>query len=272
MQRTKKRNKAALVLPVLLVGSGILVACIGLSLKAKLKEDGRYGEQMAVAVPFLMMQERDSLKPLQSPITEPSSPSQPPESTPPAVQTEPTEPSEEATEATAPPPVYGEDESWFDDALFIGDSRMVGLSMYARLGQADYFAGVGLSVFQLFSQTASDTDFGETDLTSLLTSRNYGKIFIMLGLNEAGYPLDSLKERYRQDVEQIQELQPDAVIYLLQQDIRELCDGEQVRCLDPRPLYEDKNGYLLPDYSGDGVHPYGKYDALLAQWLCQQVA
>ncbi len=27
----------------------------------------------------------------------------------------------------------------------------------------------------------------------------------MLGLNEAGYPLDSLKERYRQDVEQIQE-------------------------------------------------------------------
>lgn len=40
MQRTKKRNKAALVLPVLLVGSGILVACIGLSLKAKLKEDG----------------------------------------------------------------------------------------------------------------------------------------------------------------------------------------------------------------------------------------
>ena len=27
---------------------------------------------------------------------------------------------------------------------------MVGLSMYARLGEADYFAGVGLSVFQLF--------------------------------------------------------------------------------------------------------------------------
>ena len=51
MQRTKKRNKAALVLPVLLVGSGILVACIGLSLKAKLKEDGRYGEQMAVRFP-----------------------------------------------------------------------------------------------------------------------------------------------------------------------------------------------------------------------------
>ena len=58
----------------------------------------------------------------------------------------------------------------------------------------------------------------------------------------------------------------------INQDIRELCDGEPVRCLDPRPLYEYKNGYLLPDYSGDGVHPYGKYDSLLAQWLCQQVA
>lgn len=296
MQRTRKRNKTALVLPVLLVGSGILVACIGLSMKAKWKESGRYGEQMAVAVPFLMMQEKDSLPPSQPPVTEPPRPSLPEASTPPAVQTEPVEPSEEPTEATAPPPVYGEDESWFDDALFIGDSRMVGLSMYARLGQADYFAGVGLSVFQLFSQTAFDTGFEETDLTSLLSSRNYSKIYMMLGLNEAGYPLDSLKERYRQDVEQIQELQPDAVIYLLQiygvskekadavhylrpdhldqinLAIRELCDGNQVQCLDPRPLYEDENGYLLPDYSGDGVHPYGKYDALLAQWLCQEAA
>ncbi|MFR8332754.1 MAG: SGNH/GDSL hydrolase family protein [Oscillospiraceae bacterium] len=157
------------------------------------------------------------------------------------------------------------------DALFIGDSRMVGLPMYARLGEADYFAGVGLSVFQLFSQTASDTYFGETDLESLLCSREYGKIYIMLGLNEAGYDLDSLKERYRQDVERIQELQPDAVIYLLSglwrspgekrakaTDYlravsdwgksmpiysRAPCDGEQVPCcLDPRALYEDDEG------------------------------
>ena len=38
--------------------------------------------------------------------------------------------------------VYGQDESFFDDALFIGDSRMVNVANYARLGSADYFADV----------------------------------------------------------------------------------------------------------------------------------
>lgn len=298
MQRTKKRKKAALVLPVLLAGSGVVMACVGFVLKAKWKDTGRYEGRMALAVPFLVMQDQESLAPTQPLKREPSVRKPPPAepSAPPSAQTEHPEPSEEATEPTAPLPVYGEEESWFDDALFIGDSRMVGLSMYARLGEADYFAGVGLSVFQLFSQTASDTYFGETDLESLLCSREYGKIYIMLGLNEAGYDLDSLKERYRQDVERIQELQPDAVIYLLQvygvsrekakatdylrperlgkinADIQSLCDGEQVRCLDPRALYEDDEGYLRGDYSADGVHPYGKYDALLAEWLCKQAA
>ncbi len=229
-------------------------------------------------VPFLVMQDQESLAPTQFSEQEPSveaSPSGP--SAPPSAQTEHTEPSEEATEPTAPAAGLREEESWFDDALFIGDSWMVGLSMYARLGEADYFAGVGLSVFQLFSQTASDTYFGETDLESLLCSREYGKIYIMLGLNEAGYDLDSLKERYRQDVERIQEPQPDAVIYLLQVYG---VSGEKAKATDYlRPerlgksmptfracvtasrfaawirglLYEDDEGYLRGDYSADGA-------------------
>lgn len=298
MQCTKKRKKAAVVLPILLVGSGVVMACVGFAWKAKWKDTGRYRGQMAVAVPFLVMQDEESLAPTQPPKRVPSVRKPPPTepSAPPPVQTEHTQPSGEPTEPTAPLPVYGQEESWFDDALFIGDSRMVGLSMYARLGEADYFAGVGLSVFQLFSQTASDTYFGETDLESLLCSRDYGKIYIMLGLNEAGYDLDSLKERYRQDVEHIQELQPNAVIYLLQvygvskekakatdylrperlgeinAGIQSLCDGEQVRCLDPRALYEDAQGYLREDCSADGVHPYGKYAALLAEWLCKEAS
>ena len=180
-------------------------------------------------------------------------------------------------------PVYGEDESWFDDALFLGDSRMVGLSQYARLGEADYFADVGLTVFQLFSQTAADIGFERTDLASLLSNRQYGKIYIMLGLNEAGYPLDSLENEFRQDIEQIQALQPEAVIYLLQvygvsrekaaavsyltpehlQEINamiaSLCDGTQVRCLDPGLCTKTRRGISLRSTRGDGVHPYGKY-------------
>ena len=43
-----------------------------------------------------------------------------------------------------------EDVSYFSDALFIGDSRTVGLSEYADLGDADVFATIGLSSFKLF--------------------------------------------------------------------------------------------------------------------------
>lgn len=52
MQRTKKRKKAALVLPVLLAGSGVVMACVGFVLKAKWKDTGRYEGRMALAVPW----------------------------------------------------------------------------------------------------------------------------------------------------------------------------------------------------------------------------
>ena len=63
---------------------------------------------------------------------------------------------------------------------------MVNVANYARLGSADYFADVGMTVFKMFSTTASDKNFGATDLGSLLRSKQYSHIFVMLGLNEAG--------------------------------------------------------------------------------------
>ena len=297
-KRNRRSKKSAMILPVLLIGSSVLVTCVGFALKARLKTVGGYERQLAVAVPFLMLYDDTDLHLPQSPSapvsTEPSAPQTTPQETEPVTVPATQQPETTAPSETQPLPVYGEDESWFDDALFLGDSRMVGLSQYARLGEADYFADVGLTVFQLFSQTAADIGFERTDLTSLLSNRQYGKIYIMLGLNEAGYPLDSLENEFRQDIEQIQALQPEADIYLLQvygvsrekaaavsyltpehlQEINamiaSLCDGTQVRCLDPRPLYEDEAGYLIAEYTGDGVHPYGKYDALLSQWLCRQ--
>lgn len=43
-------------------------------------------------------------------------------------------------------------EDYFKDALFIGDSRTVGLSQYGDLDQADFAAEVGLTVFRLFDK------------------------------------------------------------------------------------------------------------------------
>ena len=191
---------------------------------------------------------------------------------------------------------YGEDESFFDDALFIGDSRMVSSAYYARLGKADYFTDVGMNVFQMFSVTASDDNFDATDLTTLLQNRTYKKIFIMLGINECGYPMSSLLSAYQEDIDTLKRLQPDATIYLLKvygvsrsvaesasyfspqrlQEVNDgiagLADGKKVRCLDASHLYCDDEGYMKEEYTSDGIHPYAKDAALFAQWLCQQIS
>ena len=109
---------------------------------------------------------------------EPKQPEQPTEPEKPDEQEKPQVPGVPTELPTVVPGAkYGEDESFFDDALFIGDSRMVSSAYYARLGKADYFTDVGMNVFHMFSVTASDDNFDATDLTTLLQNRTYKKIF-----------------------------------------------------------------------------------------------
>ena len=126
------------------------------------------------------------------------------------LQTEQSEQSEQLNS----PIFHTVEESYFDDALFIGDSRTVGLRDYGRLGAADYFADEGMSVFNLFSTQTSDTGFCKTDLSGLLASKSYGKIYMMLGINELGYSMDSLMNQYKDVLSSIQAAQPEAKIIL----------------------------------------------------------
>lgn len=293
MKRTKRARRPGILL-LMLLASGTVVALLGLILRHQVGQViGSYQEKPAVAVPFLLMNSsvdrelwRKSREPA-PPETESTEPATEPPTEP------PTEPTTQPPE-TQPPAVYGQDESWFDDALFLGDSRMVSLGLYARLGKADYFADVGMTVFSMFTTQASDENFSTTDLESLLKSRTYGKIYIMLGLNEAGYELGRLLDQYAEDVARLRELAPNADIYLLQvygvsrsvasaspifapdnlkkinDGIAAMADGQQIFCLDPRPLFEDEEGYLRENLSGDGVHPYEKYSDMLPEWLCEQ--
>ena len=106
------------------------------------------------------------------------------------------------------------EEDYFADVLFIGDSRTVGLREYARLGDADYFCSVGMTVFDATEQELSDRNFSATNLEGLLRSKRYNKIYISLGLNECGYPYDLLMEGYESLLNMVRKHQPHAVIIL----------------------------------------------------------
>lgn len=316
MKRLEPKKRGLAVLAILLVATSLATTVTGLVLKAQLqKYVGGWEDRLAIAVPFMLLHDNTDLRRMEQAKQADSTPNQPEQ---PENPTDPEAPDESEiptdTETPAQPEKpqvpgvptelpavvtgaeYGEDESFFDDALFIGDSRMVSSAYYARLGKADYFTDVGMNVFQMFSVTASDDNFDATDLTTLLQNRTYKKIFIMLGINECGYPMSSLLSAYQEDIDTLKSLQPDATIYLMKvygvsrsvaesasyfspqrlQEVNDgiagLADGKKVHCLDASHLYCDDEGYMKEEYTSDGVHPYAKDAALFAQWLCQQIS
>ena len=316
MKRLVPKKRGLAVLAILLVATSLAATVTGLVLKAQLqKYVGGWEDRLAIAVPFMLLHDNTDLRRMEQARqagSTPNQPEQPENPTDPEAPDESEIPTDTETPAQPEKPQvpgvptelpdvvtgakYGEDESFFDDALFIGDSRMVSSAYYARLGKADYFTDVGMNVFQMFSVTASDDNFDATDLTTLLQNRTYKKIFIMLGINECGYPMSSLLSAYQEDIDTLKRLQPDATIYLLKvygvsrsvaegtsyfspqrlQEINDgiagLADGKKVHCLDASHLYCDDEGYMKEEYTSDGVHPYAKDAALFAQWLCQQIS
>lgn len=185
------------------------------------------------------------------------------------------------------------DASYFDDALFIGDSRTVGLKEYGTLNNATFFANTGLSIYDATSDPLEVDGLGTLSLHDLLSSQHYGKIYLMLGINELGFNLDQTVNKYSELVGQLKALQPDAVIYLeanlhvtadrsasdstfnnanidqFNAQIASLVDHETVFYLDANELFDDETGNLNPDYTNDDTHPLGKYYASWCDWLCQ---
>ncbi len=197
----------------------------------------------------------------------------------------PTDPAPEALERA----IMEVDERYFSDALFIGDSRTDGLRLYAPIPGADYYCGTSMTIFGIMD--SQQTVNGVTGLRNLLSSRSYGKIYLMLGINEAGYDTQSFADQYASVVEQIRAAQPNAIIYLQsilyvsqkhEQDypvfstenlkaknscIAALADGENVIYLEVNDALNDGTDHLPEEYSGDGVHLKPSYYSLWREYL-----
>ena len=189
----------------------------------------------------------------------------------------------------------GVDSSWYDDVLFIGDSRTLGLKEYARSGNAEYFCGVGMSVFNVQTTRAADLNFEKQYLEDLLSSRTYGKVFINLGINECGYATSSLISAYKDLIKLVQKYQPNAKIVIqaimtvsksyssasyfqpshifsINDRLYNLADGVNVFYIDVNPYFTDSNGYLYKDITGDGCHLYASYYRVWREWISYEAA
>ena len=221
----------------------------------------------------------DSSSPLQEPEgPEPEPPSEP--ETPPYDFTQPA-PASEAV-----------DNSYFDDAAFVGDSRTDGFMIYSGIGTGKNLTSNGLSIFKLEEKKALKIDGQDYTLLEALALEEYGKVYLSLGVNELGYYDDEgFYQSYCTAIDEIRKVQPNAVIYIqglipvnegeiaattgrtyLNNDhlrvynglMRQAAQEKQVVFLDLYQEFVDGEGQLPAGASKDGVHLYKEY---CVQWL-----
>ena len=107
------------------------------------------------------------------------------------------------------------DNSYFDDALFIGDSISTGIPLYHIADNAATVAFTGINTNNINTREVIDTPNGRVTMLEAAKSKgSRGKIYIMLGSNSLDLDKESFIQGYRTFVLSVKEAFPGAVIYL----------------------------------------------------------
>jgi len=172
-------------------------------------------------------------------------------------------------------------DSYFDDAVFLGDSLTDGLRLYSSLNTPKFVAGTGLTIKGVFSSQLND---GMTPYEHL-KNISFKKIYIMLGVNErlSEKNVETFKEEYKDLIIKIRQIQPDAYIYLqsifpvtekrsasdksvnnhninlYNKAIKDIAIKNQCYYLAVNEVMMNKKGALPVHATFDGVHPTKDY-------------
>lgn len=187
------------------------------------------------------------------------------------------------------------EDDYFKDAVFIGDSRTVGLFEYGELENiSTFYASTGLTIYKLFDSPIIKVEGQKQKKTveQALSENTFSEIYLMIGINEMGTgTVDTFMKAYEEALAHLRELQPDATIYLQaimkvtterseqgdyitnegidarNERIAELADNVNVFYLDVNPLICDETGGMEPSYTFDGVHLKAQYIPIWKDYL-----
>lgn len=171
------------------------------------------------------------------------------------------------------------DESYLDDAVFIGDSRTEGLILYTGLTNTTGFTYKGLMVDTVFTKPVINQGGQMVTVIDALKATQFSKVYIMLGINELGWSYPKLFiEKYQEILTTIRDINPNATIYIQEilpvtqevsdthsyisnariseynQMLKELAQENQVYYLQVSQAVADSNGCLPDDAASDGIH------------------
>ncbi len=188
---------------------------------------------------------------------------------------------------SAPPSSAGKpakNPGWFDDAVLIGDSRTEGLELFDGLGNATYLAGKGLTVETVYTSPIIKLDRQRMTVMQALKQKKFGKVYVMLGINELGWSsFSTFLSDYGKIIGDLKHYQKGAPIYLqsilpvsakksasggiytnekirhANDAIRKLAQQNQVCYLAVDTAVRDVSGALPEEASTDGVHLNAEY-------------
>lgn len=184
------------------------------------------------------------------------------------------------------------DDSYFADAIFVGNSRTEGLKLYGGITGTTFYSEVGLTVTKAFSDRIVNLNGQWLTVAEALQQADYKKVYIMLGMNELGWVYESVfAEDYARIIDVIQQSHPDAEIYVqsiipvsewkdgsndvytnanvvrLQKVLCEMCLEKGVHYVNVAEVMQDAGGFLPGEATQDGMHLTPEYCKIWADYL-----
>lgn len=173
------------------------------------------------------------------------------------------------------------EDTYFEDAVFLGDSRTEGFHLYSGLKTGAYLYGVGATVESVFTKKVWPAEGrGEkVPLLDALAESECGKVYLMLGVNELGWSKkETFQDQYAKVIDRVREDHPDAEIVLqtilpvsagqdakgsyvnnerigvYNEVIRALAEEKDCALVDVAEALTGEDGCLPPELTFEGIH------------------
>ncbi|MCR5688150.1 MAG: hypothetical protein K6G58_09030 [Lachnospiraceae bacterium] len=195
--------------------------------------------------------------------------------------------------ADYPLPFSTVDESYFTDALFIGDSRLQGFGFWSGL-PATYYCATGFQLYKYDTANVVQTENGKVPIFEAMPYDAFTKIYIKVGLNELGFGTEeNFENKYAELIAKLREYEPRAVIYVhailpvtaaksgkdkahnnpniveRNASLKQFAESQKAYFVEASPELSMEDGSLRPEMTSDGIHLKPEYMKLWREYLCQ---
>ncbi len=181
------------------------------------------------------------------------------------------------------------EDTYFEDAVFIGDSRTEGLILNTGLSNTTSYVYKGLMVNTVFTKPVIKKDGEKISVMDALKTTDFSKVYIMFGINETGWAYSRVfQKKYGDIIDAIQDINPRALIYIqgimpvsdkvssehqyitnakiseYNRLLQELAKEKKVYYIDTENAVISADGSLPEDAAYDGIHLVKEY---CEKWL-----